>query len=265
MKRFLRIFSLYFQHVFQHRARNFLWFLIAFINPLVLLLFWQGVLSADQTLHGWNINSIRTYYLLLIIAQAGLMNHVELYVAYIDIKQGELIRELLRPFPYLLIRSISESPWRILQMSYALITVTLLAVFLKIPIELSNVPIIITLSLLVALNAFAISFMFKMILGLTAFWMTNIDSILETNDVLIFALSGLIIPINLFPTWMFYIAKATPFPYILYYPITAFIGLYNTSELLHIILIQFGWILGFTVIYKVMWKQGLRKFSGIGQ
>ena len=105
------------------------------------------------------------------------MNHVELYVAYIDIKQGELIRELLRPFPYLLIRSISESPWRILQMSYALITVTLLAVFLKIPIELSNVPIIITLSLLVALNAFAISFMFKMILGLTAFWMTNIDNI----------------------------------------------------------------------------------------
>lgn len=265
MRRYLRIIALYSQHVFQHRARNFLWFLIAFINPLVLLLFWQGILSDNQTLHGWNINSIRTYYLLLIIAQAGLMNHVELYVAYVDIKQGELMRELLKPFSYFSIRVISESPWRILQMTYAIVTVSLLVAFLKIPLELEqNLPII-ALSLVIAFNAYILSFFFKMMLGLTAFWMTNIDSILETNDVLIFSLSGLIIPINLFPSWMYTVANATPFPYILYYPITAFIGMYSSAELLQIILIQLGWIIGFFAICKLMWRQGLRKFSGIGQ
>lgn len=265
MTRLLRIFSLYFQHVFQYRARSFLWFLIAFLNPLVLLLFWQGILSDNDVIQGWNINSVRTYYLFLIIAQATLIHHVELIIAFSDIKQGDLMRELLKPFSYFLMRIMSETPWRILQASYALIAVAVLAYFLKVPIQINDNSVIILQAVLIALNAFAISFLFKMILGLTAFWLTNIDSMLETNDVLFFALSGLILPINLFPGWMYSLAQATPYPYMLYYPISAFIGVYNANELTNIIFLQFGWIAGLFLINKHMWKSGLKKFSGVGQ
>lgn len=265
MGRHLRIFALYFQHAFQHRARNFVWFLIAFINPLVLLLFWQGILSGDQKLQGWDINSMRTYYLFLIMAQAALMHHVELTVGFNDIKQGELMRELLKPYSYFAMRLIAETPWRALQTSYAVITVLMVSYLLKAPIEVSHDLRIIFLAVLIAANAFFISFLFKMIVGFTAFWMTNIDSVLEVNDVLLFGLSGLVMPINLFPQWMQTLAHFTPYPYILYYPISAFIGVHNSAELFNIMLQQFGWIAGLLILISVMWNRGLKKFSGIGQ
>lgn len=265
MGRHLRIFALFFQHVFQHRARNFMWFLIAFINPLVLLLFWQGILSGDQRIQGWNIDSMRTYYMFLIMAQAALMHHVELTVAFNDIKQGELMRELLKPYPYFLMRLTAETPWRTIQAFYSVIAVIIVPYLLKAPIVASHDSMIILQAVLIAVNAFFISFLFKMIVGLVAFWMTNIDSVLEVNDVSLFALSGLVMPVNLFPQWMQTVAHFTPYPYILYYPISSFIGIYNSADLLNIILLQFGWIVGLFILSSLMWKRGLKKFSGIGQ
>lgn len=265
MTRYLRILSLYFQQIFQHRARVLMWFLVAFINPLVLLLFWQGALAPNQKLLGWDISSMRTYYLLLIIAQTGLIHHVETDVAYTDIKQGELMRELLKPFPYITLKALAETPARILQMSYAIITVSVIVLFLHIPLKMSNEPIIILQAIMISLSAFVLSFLFKMLLGLAAFWMTSIDSLIETDDVLIMSLSGLVLPLNLFPSWLSSIAQFTPFPYILYYPVASLIGIYRSSELWNIMLVQFCWIVFLFVAYLLVWNRGLKKYSGVGQ
>ena len=265
MMRDLKIFLLYSQHAFQYRARSFIWFLLAFLNPFVLLLFWQGILSQNTTLAGWSIDSIRTYYLLLMAGQAILINHVELTIGIVDIMQGELVRDLMKPYSYFKIKLLSESPWRFFQGFYAVVTITALSYVFGITLTFANSITMMLLAILIVINAFLLSFLFKAVIGFAAFWMTNIDSLLDTNEVLLFALSGMVLPLNLFPSWMQTFANFTPYPYILYYPITAIIGMHNIQDLIYIILAQFGVISVFTVLYKVMWDKGKKKFSGLGQ
>lgn len=43
--RYVKIFLLHFQDALHSRARSLVWFPVAFIGPLLLLLFWQGAIS----------------------------------------------------------------------------------------------------------------------------------------------------------------------------------------------------------------------------
>lgn len=265
MSRLARIFLLHFQHALNYRARSFVWFLIAFINPLMLLLFWQGVLSDSALLYGWSLNTMRSYYLLLIAGQSTLIVHIEEEVAFQDIRMGELSKFLVRPIPYFIMKLYQELPHRLMNGGYAIIAIGLLLAFFRMPLVISTDLSIVFLSIIIIICAFLISFLFKMVLAFCAFWILNTDSIMETSEVLSFALSGLIIPLNLFPQAMQNFANFTPYPYILYYPITAVLGMYNVSELLHILLVQLGFILGLSVLYRVLWRHGVMKFTGMGQ
>lgn len=265
MRRYLQIFSLYFQHAFQYRARNFMWLIISFINPLVLLLFWQGIFASKSTVGGWDATHINSYYLFIIIASALLMQHVELQIANFDIMRGDLVRELLKPFSYFKARFIAEIPWRFMQGFYAICMVTLLVFLLKKPVIFFPHPEQLIFIFIIALNAYFLSFYFKMVLGFCAFWLTSVYGLMEFNDVMTIMLSGLVLPLELLPKWLHQVATFTPYPYILHYPVGASIGLYSNQELIWVIFIQFVWILLFYSSSKVMWSKGLKQFTGVGQ
>ena len=251
MRRYFRIFTLYFQHVLQYRAASFIWFLVAFINPFILLLFWRGALAHTNSIRGWAPNTILTYYLLLMLAQSLLMHHVEIVVAHTDIKEGELVRELLKPFSYLTMRFLGETPWRLTQAVYGIVTIVIALFFLHKEVAFAVSGSTILGAVFVIVLAFALSFFFKMILGILAFWFTNIDSLLEVNDVFLLVFTGMLIPINLFPQWMQNVANATPYPYIIYYPIISLIRPMSLEALLQISLIQISWITFFFVLYQI--------------
>lgn len=261
--KYLRIFALYSQHVFQHRARSFIWFLIAFLNPFILLMFWSGALSGGRVVNGWDSKSIQTYYLLVIVAQSILITHVENTVATEDIRMGELVRELLKPISYLWLKLSNEAPWRLIQGFYGMVVLTLFLFFgMSFSISLSTS--LILQALFISLLAFSLSFLFKMVLGLLAFWMTDVYGILETNDVFIIMFSGTLMPFDLLPEWIQKIAQFTPYPYIVYYPVAAFMGKADVN-FSGVILSQLIWIIGLYSAYRIVWSKGIKKFSGVGQ
>jgi len=242
-----------------------MWLLIAFINPLVLLLFWQGIFASKSYVGEWDAIQINSYYLFIIVASALLMQHVELQIANIDIYRGDLVRELLKPVSYFKVKFIAEFPWRFIQGFYAVCMVVFLVVALKKPVILFPHTEQLFLIFLIAVNAYFLSFYFKMVLGFFAFWLTNLYGLMESNDVLTIMLSGLVLPLELLPSWLQYVAVFTPYPYILHYPVAASIGLYSSHELIWVILIQLAWIATFFGLSKFMWSKGLKQFTGVGQ
>lgn len=265
MARLIRMFLLHFQHALNFRARSFVWFLISFINPLVLLLFWQGVLSRSAVLNGWTLDTMRSYYLLLIAAQSVLMVHIEEEVGVQDIRMGELSKFLVRPVSYFYMKLYQELPHRLMNGGYSIIAIAILLAAFRVPLVVAQDLPSILLSAAIIICAFMVSFLFKMVLAFCAFWILNVDSIMETNDVLAFALSGLIIPLDLFPQVMQQFASFTPYPYILYYPITAVLGMQTPAQLLQILVIQIGYIAVLSLLYRMMWSRGVKKFTGMGQ
>lgn len=265
MKRHFKIFLLITQHVLNYRARNLVWFIEAMINPIILLLFWQGAVSGGTRVENWTVNDIRSYYLYLMVATVFLMHSVEQAVAKNDIKDGGLEAHLLRPFPYTFLRFYSEAPWRFIQLFYALITLIILSIVFRIDLTFVTNAYQFISAIIIMILAYILSYLFKILIGFISFWIIDTHSIREVNELLIIMLAGLILPIPFYPEWMQSIVVMTPYPYIIYYPSVAFAGLLNNAELVRVIGIQGMWIIFFGVLYFIVWKRGLKVFTGVGQ
>lgn len=264
--RFFKIFLLNFQDVLTSRMRSFIWFLLALINPLVTLIFWIGFLKdKGNTLQGWVLPTLTSYYLLLIVAGATLIAHVEEDVAVYDIKEGGLVRFLTRPISYYYIKLFSELPWRLFQGVFGVVAFIFFFIFFNKYINFHIGIQSLILTIIMAVFAFLISFTFKMILGILAFWLTDFRGIQQLLEVITIILAGFVMPIDLFPNWLRTLSLLTPFPYIIYFPVQSFLGKFTVQESFQIIITQVFWLLFLILIYKVLWRNGLRKFSGVGQ
>jgi ABC-2 type transport system permease protein len=264
--RYLKIFLLHFEQIFEYRSRSFVWFIKAGISPLIMLTFWIGALKGSTTLPAeWTFSTITSYYFLLIIATALLTAHIEEVVAKEDIQEGKLVKYLLKPFSYFWVNFFIETPFRVLQGSMAIFESFLLVYFFKVNFAFSTDWSILFLSFIITILAYFLSFIFKMIVGLLAFWLIDIHGFYQLVDVTLLVFAGYILPINLLPGFLEKLSYILPFSYMIYFPITAFQGKFQIFQLFQIISVQIIWLLIFYFLYRMLWEKGLKKFTAVGQ
>ncbi len=264
--RYVRMLLIHFEDALAERTRNLVWFLIALINPLILLLFWHGAILEKPDAYGqWNIPSIVSYYLLLIIAGAFLQVHIEEKIAYTDIQQGALSNYLTKPFSYLVWNFFIELPYRVLQGSFGVIVFLIFFIFFGNIVSITNDPVILTLAGIVIVLGYLLSFFFKMILGLSALWTTDFSGLVNLIEVITLVFGGFIMPIHLYPAVLQRISFALPFASMFYFPIIAISGKLMAVELFRVIAVQCLWLAGLGSVYRIMWRRGIRLFTAIGQ
>ncbi len=264
--RILRIFGLHFEQCLEYRSRAFVWFLVSLFNPLLFILFWVGAFQGRHEIApSWTMSSVTSYYFLLTMVAATLMSHTEDDIARFDIQEGELVRYLLKPFSYYWMKFFEELPYRLLQGFYAIVVLFLFYHFFGSLIVVSHDWTILLLSICICVFAFFLSHLFKMIIGLIAFWTTDILGIYNLVDITLLIFAGYIVPIQLFSPLLYRISVSLPFAYMIYYPVVAFQGKLNVAELFHILSIQGFWIAVFFLMYRFMWSRGLKEFCAVGQ
>lgn len=194
------------------------------------------------------------------------MSHSEENIALIDIQEGRLGNYILKPFIYFFAKWMEEIPYRLLQGSFGVITLILFLFFFHVHIpSFSFKPLNIIMMILLTLGAVVLTQIYKTCLGFIAFWMTDAYGIFQLSEMLIFIFGGYIVPLFLFPHTIEIIAYIIPFPYMLYFPVAAFAGVFSQLQLLLILLGQLLWICFFIGIYLLLWRKGLRIFAGVGQ
>lgn len=259
--RYLNIFFLSAQEALAERSRLFVWFLLGLISPLVLILFWRG----SNNLGGWTIEQIISYYLLVIAMSAFVMSHHEDRIATIDIKEGGLTAYLLKPFSYFWIRFFNEIAYRVIQGAFGFIILfVFMQIFPKLFVFTDSV-VIIFLSILAIVLALLLIFIVKTIVGITAFWITESRGVFEAFDVILTLFAGYLMPVVFLPQQLQYFIYLSPFPYMIYFPVIALEGKLQKLELIQIIGVQILWITFFYILYKKMWKEGIKKYTGVGQ
>ncbi len=264
--RYVRIFFIFFQDAFVNRSTSFVWFLLALFNPLIALLFWRGAFqSGGAALIGWSYQMIASYYLLLVVANTLLMPHIEMEIARRDIQMGMLSNYLTRPFPYLLLKLFSELPWRIIQTFFAVSVLLFITIGLRVNVHIAQDPFLLVFTLVIAAAAHLVAFMFKMVLGLSALWVTDFGGLSEFADVVIIIFAGFVVPLALFPQWLRPIAEASPFAYMIYYPLVSLLGQISIAGMIRVLAGEIIWFSVLFVLYRVMWTSGIKKFTGIGQ
>lgn len=242
------------------------WFLISSLNPLIYLLFWRGAITTLSDGSGqWSLSAFASYYLLLIIANSFLQVHIEENIARFDIQEGYLANHLLKPVPYFWQKFFHELPFRCLEGLFGVVVFIFFWFAYPGVIKLSDSAAIFSLSILVMLCGYFISFLFKMILGLSALWTTDFTGLAQLAGVVILVFGGFVVPLDLFPSWLRTVAFALPFSYMFYFPVRAFQGSLPMGELWRAIGMQLVWIVAFLLLYRRMWTAGLKRFTGVGQ
>ncbi len=112
------------------------------------------------------------------------------------------------------------------------------------------------LSLLLAL---LISFSWRFMVNLAAFWTPNALGVGRFAFGLSWTFSGFFMPLALFPDWLAKFSRLTPFGASLYIPIQIFLGNVQGTALLESLLIQVTWVIILIALDHIILARGIRK------
>src|SRR6185295_15504826 len=74
------------------------------------------------------------------------------------------------------------------------------------------------------LLAYIVCFLFKLVLGFTAFWLTNIQAVISLSDVFVYLFGGILIPLQLLPLPLQQLALFLPLQSIFAFPLSLLLG-----------------------------------------
>lgn len=105
-------------------------------------------------------------------------------------------------------------------------------------------------------------FSIQYLIGLMAFWLEETWILRVSFLTIANFMSGAIIPLEMYPKWLSNILWYTPFPYLTFVPVKIFQGQFN--GLLSAYLILIIWTIIFSTLSLIIWKKGLRLYTGAG-
>ncbi|MEC4816292.1 MAG: ABC-2 family transporter protein [Scytonema sp. PMC 1069.18] len=118
------------------------------------------------------------------------------------------------------------------------------------------------LFLLAAVLVFAMRFVIQYTFAMLAFWTERASAIENVWLLFYLFLSGMIAPLDVFPEPVRAIVLCTPFPYMVDFPASLLVGL--PVDLTRGFLSIIGWFLLFLGLNRILWRHGLKRYSGMG-
>ncbi len=234
--------------------------------PLTLIAFyylWSAIFgfSGVEIIKGYTFAEMLIYYVLSMVVGAIVYCDVDAWMNE-EIKNGELVGDFLRPMAYVWQLFYNYLGLRVLAFLIEVLPVSIIALFflnITLPSLLFGILFIIAIVLAMFINYF-----FTFCVGLTAFWLKEIQGIRRVKNVIVAFLEGALIPLTFFPLIFQDIFKYLPFQYLRFVPINIFLQKYALSEIIILLIIQLVWIFIFFILAKVVFKFAFKKFAGAG-
>jgi len=247
----------YYAYMLEYRAELLLWALSGSL-PLILMGVWMEAAQGGR--FGLTSLDFARYFIAAFIVRQ--LNTVWVIWEFEkQVVEGKLSPLLLQPLDPVWHHVASHISERAARLPFILLLVVLF--FLLYPQSfwlpsLANF----FLFLLATILAFILRFIIQYTLAMFAFWLERATAIEQFWLLLYLFLSGMIAPLQVFPPQIRQIVLWTPFPYMVNFPAALLVGMpVNTAQGF---LAMLGWILGFFVLNRWLWRRGLKRYSGMG-
>lgn len=267
MKKYWSIFKISFQQEFAYKINFIMWRVRNVFQIIITFFLWSTIFSNPGTVvFGYDRAKILTYVFALMIVRAIVLSARAVDVSS-DVAEGNLSNYLVKPisyFRYWLTRDFSS---KALNLSFASVEFTALFLILK--------PDFYFQSNIYALGAFAISLIIAMfiyfcilfIVSAVPFWAPELGwaSQFLVAIVVIEFLSGSLFPIDVLPPVLQKIVMATPFPYMIFFPVEVYLGKITGAAQIQGFFISAGWLVGLFWLMKHVWAKGLKVYQAFGR
>lgn len=255
------LFSICMQESFAYRASMFIWVLGDVLPAIAMPLVWAQA-AGKGSIAGFKSGDFVLYYLCMLPISSFITSHMMWEFAN-EIRDGQFSTFLLRPISYFEYNIFRNFSWRFIRLG--LFMPIFFGIVMLYRGFLGEVHVTLTPAFWVSLMlGHVLSFAFSMMLGTLAFYTQEAMSVFELYYIPMLFLSGQLFPVDLFPAWARSLADWMPFYYTTGVPTEILVGRQPLAHAPQLIAIQAAWILACLVIFALLWKRGLKEYSGVG-
>ncbi|MFM1847542.1 MAG: hypothetical protein RL417_1016 [Pseudomonadota bacterium] len=264
---FLEILALELRRRFAYRADFWIRSILSVaVQGILGYAVWAAVFGATgmTAVGGYTLSQLVVYY--LFAALVALLVRPDFGFVARDIYDGSLTKFFVLPtsfFLYKLGQQSSQSVLVLLQLALVALVVgmnpggALSGAALK--------PGSFALGVVACLGAAYLYYVLAFLLELPAFWMEEVWSLPVSLMFAANFLGGLLLPLAAFPLWAQEILAVTPFPYLISFPVRAFLGELGAIDIARGIGVVAVWsVIGHLCIAAV-WRRGVARYTGVGQ
>jgi ABC-2 type transport system permease protein len=245
----------------EYRAQVVLW-VISGVFPLVMMAVWLAVVDEAGPVSGWGRVDFISYY----VGAAVVLQFTGSWVLWDwddDIRLGSLSLKLVKPLDPVH-HFLSDMLGFKLFVLAVLVPVVGLIAWLSRDITFALTPARAALFALACLGGLAVSTMMATAFAMISFWSTQSSNLFSLVYGVGQFLSGWIAPLALFPAGLRQIAYWLPYRSTLSFPLEILLGRATPAETTFGFAITALWIVVFLVIYRVLWRLGLRRYEAVG-
>lgn len=258
---YVALFRLSWAEMLQYRASVFLWTLWSLAGPIIHLAVWSSVIEAEGALQGYDRGSIVAYF----IIQSIVYHFTGAWQAYdfsYLIRTGTLSVRLLRPFDpshYIVANNVA---FKLINLVWLIPIWTGMVLYFRPEMELTwqrALLFLISMSLSAALY-----FLWAHCWAMVAFWTIRASAFFEFTDWVGYFIGGGFAPIALLPGGLREAVVYLPPYYWTGFPIEVAIGAVESSMILTGLAVTSLWIVLLFLIYRILWRLGLKRYGAVG-
>lgn len=112
--------------------------------------------------------------------------------------------------------------------------------------------------------AYGISMLLASVVGMLAFWTTEVSGVFMLYRMIGQFLAGALVPLWFMPGWLAGIAHALPFQATSYTPLAIYLGRDAGARLWLDLAVQAGWLLVVGLVLRLVWSRALRRVTAQG-
>ena len=267
MQKYLHVFNIGIQNTLVYRV-NFLFRAAFGLVPLMAIMFvWERIYEGKGEggeVAGYALSQMISYYLVVTLVDMFTAVTEDDWQIAGEIRDGTISQFLLKPIDYLYYRFTLFFAGRSIYTVCALLPVGLFIFYLREhfmwPADLVTWGWFLLATSLTLLLQFLISYT----MALLAFWVLEVATLIFILFAFEYVAGGHMFPLDILPPAVQTALQFTPFPYMLYFPVSIYLGRVAGAELVTGLCIQGIWVLSAYLLARFVWSKGIKKYGAYG-
>ncbi len=263
MNKYTTLFTLSWQKQLEVRS-EFLFERMRSLSILISIYFlWNTVLAGQSQALGYERAQLLTYVLLMTLLRAWVLGCVTDRIP-MEIAKGKISELLLKPFSNLGYWAVQDLASKSLNLVFAFFEVGIFALIVSSPFYVPHGLGTWIAFILATMGGMIIYFQMSYLLGVMGFWAAQSWGPRFCFEVILEFCAGAYFPIDFLPVAFQKILALLPFPYLIYYPVSIYLGRLSTPQVVLCLITQVIWITALSYLAKYGWKLGLRRYAAEG-
>jgi ABC-2 type transport system permease protein len=261
MRKYIIIFKNSLQEVIAEKETSIIWSISSAVGLIGMIVAW---LASDKTVIGdYTKSQLVTYYLIIFFLEE-IMSWFVFWELREAIMNGNISNFLLKPMSYLRYVMTHETAVKLFNFLVNVVVSVFFFIFASNYIELDFSLIILLKVIPTMIIGIGIMFFIHFIAGTCTFFFTESGFVSEIMWIFGLALGGSIMPLGIYPESLRTFLNLNPFRYTFSLQTEILQHKIDDKDYLLSIGIGLVWLILLYLIYKVIWKAGLKKYSAYG-